>query len=268
MSIEVTPMHVVSPSQMSSAVRALFTANMPGSLRCFAMLNGDTSGRVLTDDVERPTWAAVQELAYDRAIYFGGALSLPMVREVIEWVRRDGDVVMCIWRDDAQLAQWLPPPDYDGEAIDFTRRSGDLATLMRVPDGCNLRGIDADLLRRKGDYDAAIAAYGSESAALAKGLGYCLMRGDEILCEAFTGPPVDGVIELGVETREPYRRRGYAAVTCAHLIHTCEAMGLATFWNAAAQNAASIALARKLGYQREQPHRVLAWNKQKASQTR
>jgi RimJ/RimL family protein N-acetyltransferase len=70
---------------------------------------------------------------------------------------------------------------------------------------------------------------------------------------------VDGVIELGVETSETCRRCGFATVTCAHLIHTCEAMGYETFWNTATQNAASIALARKLGYQREQLHRVLAW---------
>lgn len=250
------------PDLVTDALRSLFTANMPSALRCFAMLNGDTNGRVLADDLARPTWAAVQELAYDRAIYLGGALSEPVVRGVIERVRRDGDVALCLWHDETRLAGWLPPPDYDGEAIDFTDRVGDLRAALRVPEGCEVRRIDAALLRRKGDYAATIASYGSEAAALAKGLGFCLMRGDDILCEAFTGPHVDGVVELGVETREPHRGQGYATVTCAHLVHTCEGMGLTTFWNAAAQNAASIALARKLGYRRERPHRVLAWNRQ------
>jgi RimJ/RimL family protein N-acetyltransferase len=236
---------------------------MPSGLRCFAMLNGDTAGRVLTDDLAHPMWAAVQELAYDRGLYLGGDLSMPVVRGVIERARQDGDVVFCFWPDDARFAGWLPPPDYDGEAIDFTDRTGDLAPLMRAPEGCDVRRIDAALLRRKSDYEAIVTSYGSEMAALTKGIGYYLMQGDDILCEAFTGPPVDGMIEVGVETHEPYRRRGYATVTCAHLIQACEAMGYETFWNAAAQNAASIALARRLGYRREQPHRVLAWNSQK-----
>jgi RimJ/RimL family protein N-acetyltransferase len=248
--------------------RRLFAADPvqpPSSLRIYAMLNGDMRCRVLTDDRERPTWAAVQELAYDRALFLGGALSEPVVRGVVEHCRSDGDVAACIWRDDVRLADWLPPSDYDGEAIDFTDRVGDLTPLMRPPEGGELRRIDAALLRRKGDYAATVASFGSEAAALAKGLGLCLMRGDDILCEAFTGPPVDGVIELGVETREPHRGHGYATVTCAHLIHACESIGYRTFWNAAAQNTASVALARRLGYRTERPHRVLAWSARPAN---
>jgi RimJ/RimL family protein N-acetyltransferase len=131
---------------------------------------------------------------------------------------------------------------------------------MRMPEGCELRRVDAELMGRMSDHAAMVTAYGSEAAALGKGLGFCLMRGDDILSQTFTGPPSDGTIELGVETDEAHRGRGYATVTCAHLIRACEDMGLATFWNAAAQNAASIALARKLGYRRERPHRVLAWD--------
>lgn len=254
---------VTSQSDIQRA-RELFLASPtqpPSSLRIYAILNGDTCGHVFVDDPAHPTWAAAHEVAYDRTLYLSGALSAPVVQAVISRVRQGGDVVLCLWRGDSQLAQWLPPPDYDGEAIDFTQRAGDLEPLLRVPGGCNLGRIDLNLLRRKDDYDAMVAAYGSESAALTKGFGFCLMRGDDILCEAFTGPPVGGVIELGVETREAHRGQGYATATCAHLVQMCERLGLTTFWNAAAQNAASIALARKLGYQREQPHRVLAWNK-------
>jgi GNAT superfamily N-acetyltransferase len=256
-------LEVTSPSDLRR-VRELFLASPtqpPSSLRAYAILNGNTRGHVFVDDPARSAWAALHEVAYDRTLYLAGALSAPIAQAILAHVRAGGDVVLCLWQDDAQLAAWLPPPDYDGEAIDFTQRAGDLEALTAVPDGCAMRRIDLALLRRKGDYEATVAAYGSEEAALAKGLGYCLMRGDEILCEAFTGPAVDGVIELGVETPEAHRGRGYATITCAHLVRLCEGMGLTTFWNAAAQNAPSVALARKLGYRREQPHRVLAWNK-------
>lgn len=94
-----------------------------------------------------------------------------------------------------------------------------------------------------------------------KGFGYCLMREDIILCEAFAGPLVDGLIEIGVGTHESHRRRGYATLTCAHLIRACEEKGYRTFWNTNKQNLASKALARKLGYRTEQEFRVLAWSK-------
>jgi len=37
-------------------------------------------------------------------------------------------------------------------------------------------------------------------------------------------------------------------------------MGYRAFWNAAQQNVASVALARRLGFQTEQPFTVLAWS--------
>lgn len=244
-------------------VHALFRAQPvqpPSSLRVYAMLNGDTRCHVYVDDPAQPAWAAVQEVAYDRVVSFAGALRAPVVCDVVERLRCDGDVVLCLWPEFAYLIDGLAPPDYDGEAVDFTERSGSLGPLIAVPDGCALRRVDVDLLRRKSDYEAIVLAYGGEAAALQKGLGFCLVCGDEVVCETFTGPATDGMVELGVETREGQHRRGYATVTCANLIATCERMGLKTFWNAAALNTASIALARKLGYRREQPHRVLAWH--------
>ena len=51
-----------------------------------------------------------------------------------------------------------------------------------------------------------------------------------------------------------------ATVTAAYVIRECEARGYRAFWNAAQQNAASVALARRLGFQREQSMAVLAWS--------
>jgi RimJ/RimL family protein N-acetyltransferase len=88
----------------------------------------------------------------------------------------------------------------------------------------------------------------------------CLLRGEEILCEASTGPAVNGLIELGVITHEPHQGQGYATLTCAHLAHQCEQRGYQTYWNCAKQNVASAAVARKLGYRIEREYKLLAWS--------
>jgi RimJ/RimL family protein N-acetyltransferase len=54
-------------------------------------------------------------------------------------------------------------------------------------------------------------------------------------------------------------QKGYATITCAHLIQEMEQQGYLTYWNCAKDNQASIALARKLGYQTEKVYRLLAW---------
>jgi RimJ/RimL family protein N-acetyltransferase len=57
-------------------------------------------------------------------------------------------------------------------------------------------------------------------------------------------------------------QKGYASITCAHIIHEMEQQGYLTYWNCAKQNQPSVALARKLGYRCEKEYRLLAWFKQ------
>jgi RimJ/RimL family protein N-acetyltransferase len=158
----------------------------------------------------------------------------------------------------------LPPaPDYVGKAIDFDQRQPDhsLDALMALPDGCTIRRVEADaeLMLRSLEVEDRIRAYGSVEAAMQHEIGVYLMRGDEILSEAFAGPPTRGIREVGTITPEAHRRQGYSTIACAHLVHLCESLGFDTYWNCAQQNIASAAIARKLRYRRERPYDVIAW---------
>jgi RimJ/RimL family protein N-acetyltransferase len=90
--------------------------------------------------------------------------------------------------------------------------------------------------------------------------GYCLMRGDELLCESTVGPAALGLYEPGVITQEAHRGKGYATITAARLIQEIETMGYKTYWNCAKQNVPSAKVARKLGYQVEKEYRCMAWS--------
>jgi GNAT superfamily N-acetyltransferase len=256
-------MRFIPPEAIAASVRALFAQDLPVGVRCRAILEGAAAGRVLADDAPEPAWAIVQEPA-DATLYLGGAFTPPLLAEAIRVLRQDSAPVAALWPGDPRL-DWLPSPrDYEGEAIDLTERSAavNLDAFLTVPAGCRLQAVDRALFERLPGRDWTSAIFGGAERALALGLGYCLLSdpGDEILCEAFAGPVAGGVIEMGMGTPEPYQGRGYATLTCARLIQACEARGLATFWNAAANNLASLRLARKLGYQVERPFHVIAWN--------
>jgi RimJ/RimL family protein N-acetyltransferase len=111
--------------------------------------------------------------------------------------------------------------------------------------------------------DLYTAIFGSRETALLHGFGLCLVRpssvGQKLLCEAFAGPAALGLIEIGVDTREDYRQRGYGTMTCAALIEQCERQGYPTYWNCDKRNQASLALAHRLGYQEGREYRLLAW---------
>jgi len=107
--------------------------------------------------------------------------------------------------------------------------------------------------------DAHFSGYLNHEDALNDLMGFFLMKDDEILCEALAGPVVLGTREMGVDTSESHRQLGYATITCAKLIDTCEQQGLQTYWNCNQANIASTKLARKFGYQTEKEYKLVAW---------
>jgi RimJ/RimL family protein N-acetyltransferase len=254
----------IAPTEVTPALRALFDLDMPTMPRAFSVLDGHITGQILTDNPDRPTWAAVREATFG-TLYLGGAFDASLLRRLVDHLRQVGEVIVGRWPGDALLALLPPQPDYDGWTLYFTDRPHNIgldAYLRQMPPDCELRRMDRALFERLLDRDAYLMSFGGVEPVLAKALGFFLMYGDEILCEAATGPVALGKIEVGVTTREAHRGRGYATIACARLIQTCEEQGYDTWWDCAKQNVASAALARKLGYRTEREYRVLAWSKQ------
>jgi RimJ/RimL family protein N-acetyltransferase len=245
-------------NQVTENLRNLFRPQTPASLRCFAVLAGDMVGKIWTDDLHNPTWGLVQELTFG-TFHPDGQLPRGVLAQLVEDRRPFGEVLYGFLANDDELTSHFPPTMYDGLVWESDNRIGDITYLMNpIPDGFTMRMVDAELFTRIQDYQFYSEMFGSSEYALQKGFGYCLMQGDEIICEAFAGISHNGVIEIGVNTREAYARQGFATITCAYVIHEAEKRGYRTYWNCAAQNVASTALARKLGYDLKQ-YRLFGW---------
>jgi hypothetical protein len=67
------------------------------------------------------------------------------------------------------------------------------------------------------------------------------------------------MLEMAVATVPDSRGRGWSPLTCCPLIEHCLEHEIAPFWTALAWNAASRAVARKLGFTNEMPHHWLKW---------
>jgi GNAT superfamily N-acetyltransferase len=255
----------INPDQVTPQFRSLFTPSDPASLRLFAVLDGDARGRIFADHPENPSWGVAQEAAFG-SLYLGGKIHSARLRRLVAHLCLEGDVLIGLWPSDPRLRLLPPAPDYSGFTLDFSSRqpAPALELLPAVPEGCELRRMELPLLDRCAGKGLYLAMYGSAEQALEKGYGLCLTNHHELLCEAFAGPAALGSIEIGTETHPDHRRKGYAMLTCAHLIHEMEQQGYRTYWNCAKQNQASIALARKLGYGKEKEYRLLAWLKKDA----
>jgi RimJ/RimL family protein N-acetyltransferase len=257
----------VSPRAVTPELESLFGADMPAGLRCFAVLDGVDAGRIFASDAQPPTWGAVWE-RNDGTLYLSGRLDTALIAQLVEDLRREGDVLIGL-RDGDPLAACLPPnPDYTGAVLEFTNRSGNGlgldALLAYLPADCELRTMDAALIERSLWREETLRGWGSFETFLQRSRGACLLQGGEILAEASTGPLVHGVREMGVITHEGHRGRGYATLVSACLVRECERHGEATYWNCNAGNAPSAAVARKLGYSTEREYKLWAWFKSDA----
>lgn len=227
-------MSQIQVEQASDTLKGLFDFDAPAGLRAFAVMEGLVSGQIFTDDADKPTGGVVREATYG-TFYVGGTVSVEQIAQFIDDSKQLGDEVLVgFWPDDPRIALLPQQRDYEGTVYDFTNRpigKGLDALLENMPEGCTIRRVDAALFERSGDRDMNIAMYGSREKAVEKGIGFFLLRGDEIVCETFGGPAIRGIFEIGVGTKPDYRGRGYAAFTCAHLIRACEQMGYQTYWN-------------------------------------
>jgi RimJ/RimL family protein N-acetyltransferase len=178
-------------------------------------------------------------------------------------MRKEKMVFLGLWPDDPLWRSVQPGFDQESRVLDFYDRiqDGRLDRFMRdLPEGLTLRPLDETLIERSVNRDLHLSGYPSREQSLDDLVGYFLMDGEAILCEALAGAKVMGVREIGIDTRESYRQLGYATLTSAKLIQSCEASGVRTYWNCNKYNAGSAALARKLGYQTEKEYRLLIWN--------
>lgn len=251
----------VQPAQITPALRALFREDLPAGLRCFAVLAGDNAGRIWTDDLQNPTWGIVQEGAFG-TLYLEGTFPHGLLTAFINQRRQYGDVLYGFWDDDDALKSHFPEPGYRGRVFEGIRTEldrGFLDYLNQIPPDCTLRPIDRDLFRRIEDYTFYSEMFGSPERALERSFGYCLMRGDDLLCEAFAGTSFRDVIEIGVNTREAERNKGYAKMTCAAVIQEAEQRGYQAYWNCAAQNIPSFSVASQLGWKPMRKYSLLGW---------
>ncbi len=218
-------------------------------------------GQILVDNPKQPASAVVRDGMYG-TLYFGGNVNATRIASLVQHFRQIGEVGIGCWLDDS-LNEIIPTDfDYDGRTYYFTKRSShNDGQKFQLPPGYRLLPRDEDLFRRSFDYQSTLDLFGTMENVLKHTLGVAILHEDTLVCEAATGAPTQGLIEVGVTTAESYRGQGFATLACAKLIEICEEQGYKTWWDCAKQNTPSVRLAKKLGYQNEPEYRYIWWAK-------
>jgi len=85
---------------------------------------------------------------------------------------------------------------------------------------------------------------------LEKAVAFSVMdNGSTVACTAFSAFVIGNQLEIGIETSDNYRGKGYAASACSALIDYCLANSYEPVWGCKLENKASYLLAQKLGFE-------------------
>lgn len=256
-------MRKIAPTDVASGAEQLLSPELPARPRALAVLDGVLSGHAWVDDVASPNALLVIEDA-DGTVYAGGALTGAAVREaLVGLATASGDLVFGFSGPTDPLRELVPTdPYWRGEAIDFTNRvppAGEADRLgAPLADGARLVQLDVSLLPLTEWYADTLHGFGSAERWEQLAIGYAVMVDGAVAAESNAGPRCRGLLEMGVVTREPFRRRGFGTLVSVAVARACEERGDRVWWNANATNVPSLAIARRLGFSTERRYEVVA----------
>ena len=243
----------------------------------FAVLGGNAPGRVFVDDARSPhiafVWThvnyaflagPVDNAEFNRSL--GELLTSDLIPDAV--CRGDSSFIIYPssekWLD--PLAAMLPGRKlqktfrrvFEFGEVPFAEARKDGAC---VPEGFRLLRYDRGLIERFEDRVAGGVRLGWSSidAFLEKGLGYCALLGDDVASTCTSIFRAGDRVEIDVSTVPPYRRRGLATHTAGALIEHALSRGMSPNWECFADNAASNALAEKLGFEARTDWPVCCW---------
>lgn len=118
----------------------------------------------------------------------------------------------------------------------------------QCPAEFEIRRIDAGLASRIGKEvgSALVHNYASPEDFVQRGVGFCALHRDRIVCGATSYLHSHKSIEIEIDTLKDYRRKGLATSVAATLIRHCLNQGIDPHWDAGGSISAD--LAKKLGY--------------------
>lgn len=198
----------------------------------------------------------VAQLSLSVLTFFGGDSAHPMARHLVEQLSGETIIIVAseAWRAlvrHVHGARVLLQP-----RVAFSAKRLELAHLQQlvegVPVGYQITRIDLGLAQRIGGEVSAglilLEVWASLADFVTRGLGFCALTGERMVCGAVSAARCDTAIEIQINTLPSFRRLGLATVVGATLVAYCLEHGLEPDWDTAAANLPSQRLAQRLGY--------------------
>lgn len=222
-----------------------------------SMLENKSAGKIFTDDVISPSFMLVCSSA--GYVFLGGEPDLASLKKVALHLKTLSYVsLVCPF--EWKLKNFFLEEGFVAiDRIQFYRPKTAFWT-KKLPVQYSMNRIDKDNFPMCSWYSFILNYYGDCDRFFANGLGWCLRDQGKVISESY-GLIAGDQVEIGVITHENYRGQNLGTAICATLLDYCSEYHLRPFWNCNLDNPASIAIAKKLGFEEECRYFFLRWIK-------
>ncbi|UQZ32290.1 GNAT family N-acetyltransferase [Paenibacillus sp. PK3_47] len=226
-----------------------------------AVLAGSISGKLYTDSVVNPRAFYVAH-PYGMSLLYGNTDNETFIEELRAYIMNtNGARSGAEWLQADPASGWSGIidgilADHKGDIRKDTRvnfsfnRDAYLAAKAHYPrfSGSIVRTSKEQFLTQAG---TVVPRYFWRDAGhfAEKGVGFTLLQDGTDAATAFAAYITKHQLEIGIETFEGYRGRGYALLAASRLIGYCLDQGLEPVWACRLENQGSYRLAQKLGFE-------------------
>jgi RimJ/RimL family protein N-acetyltransferase len=239
-----------------------------------AVIEGTSPGRVYADCVEDPKAAFICTAegyylaGYDNNDEFNRSLNKLIFERIFggDTVRKDETDVAIGFHPDSWKDKM--PIIFQGRIPLTTARRHYVCTESKVdhwrghiPKGFQIQRIDEKLLRTPHlEIPEHVTGWmktnwGSISSFMKKGFGFCTLHGKRIVSWSIADCVSGDACEIGIHTREDYRRQGLATLTAAAAVdHSLSSGFRQVGWHCDEYNLGSIGVAEKVGFKLERKY--------------
>ncbi|KGA96995.1 acetyltransferase [Alkalihalobacillus alcalophilus ATCC 27647 = CGMCC 1.3604] len=252
--------------------KCLELLNENGQMEAYAIINGINPGRVFVDDPIAPSTGLIWLGNNDGFIFFGDSnnahfnveindfidhIIIPQAKTLqLNWFEAIGN--HSGWDESLEslfnhrpLASWNQRV-YQLHAKDYNKNK-----KFELEPEYKRFSIQKDLYKQKDSYrnwnylEGKILGYwDSLNDFFTNGLGSCIVYHQDIISYCFSGFVNRNVQCVNIETCPDHRGKGLAKKNAQFLIEECFENQMIPYWDCMEENKASIAVARKLGFQR------------------
>ena len=243
-----------------------FFENIRFNLLIDSILNNNTIGKVLVDDIEKPNFSLIW--TYTDSLIIGGNvkdtedLYNSYKKEFFPIFQKWNIPYLIVYYDtkDNILREKIINSFYENKFTDLDRvyfhfKKEKFHPDLRMFNDIMLLKIDEDILSRKDikgyeEVNGWVHSFWKTSEDFIKyGSGYCIIKDKSFVSWCITVYSNNKERELGLYTDEKYRNKGYGSLVASSVVNDLLKRELNPHWHCRFENKPSLKLAEKIGFE-------------------